>query len=180
LRSLRTEQDAVVLRMREVARPLLADRLPEELRALLGSGPAVTTAVPVEKAVKYEPSPVPPPAIVATSGHASTGAAPAGELKPGLVAAAPGLPLVLSRDPALSGVVLIARPRPPRPAPDAPADKPGERLPANTNPNSSAASETKPPARPPITVRAPERAPPANISGSAERSAAGPVAILGR
>src|ERR1051326_5985195 len=44
LRSLQAEQQAVVLRMREVAHPLRAESVPEEVRALVGAAPALTTA----------------------------------------------------------------------------------------------------------------------------------------
>jgi len=174
LRSLRTEQEAVMLRMREVARPLPPERLPEELRALLGNAPVEKTAAAIEKPAKDEPRPVPRPAIAATVSQATTGAARPGELKPGLASASSAPALVLSRDPALSGVVLIARPRPPRPAAEAPAERP----PANADANATA--DTKPPPRAQITVRAPERAPPATVSNSVERPPSGPVAILGR
>src|SRR5262249_59857913 len=134
-RSRRTGQAAFALRRRGGVRPLPPKGRPAELRPRLGSGPAETGAAPVEKAVKDEPRPAPPPAIVTTSDHATTGPAPAGALKPGLASASLGLPVVLSRDPALSGVVLIARPRPPRPPAEAPAEKPGERQPANASAN---------------------------------------------
>ena len=191
LRSLRTEQEAVLLRMREVARPVPRDRLPEEFRALLGNGPPEMTAAPVEKPVKEAPQPVSPPPVV-TAGRAAIGAPHPGDLKPGLAAGSPPPDLVLSRDPGLSNVVVIARPRRPRPAAEAPGEKPGEQPPANANAsatadtkppanaNASATAETKPPPKPQVTVRAPERAAPVVVSGAVERPAAGPVAILGR
>jgi hypothetical protein len=124
LRSLRAEQQAVVLQMREVAHPLRADSMPEEVRRLLGIDPA-----------SREPT------------------------------------LILPRDPALSGLVLIVRPRPPRPASDAPAEKSAERQPAS--------AEAKPAAKPQATVRSPERTLPSGAVGTIERPGSGPVAILG-
>ena len=168
LRSLRAEQQAVVLQMREVAHPLRADSMPEEVRRLLGIEPTPSTAAVVEKTPKEEPR----PAVIAAPGNPATTAAPAGELKPGGGSASREPTLVLPRDPALSGLVLIVRPRPPRPASDAPAEKPAERQPAS--------AEAKPAAKPQATVRSPERTLPSGAVGTIERPGSGPVAILGR
>lgn len=170
LRSLQAEQQAVVLRMREVAHPLRAESVPEEVRPLVGAAPAATTASTVEAPAKDEPRPA---AIAAPANSAMVEAAPR-ELKAGLGSASADPTLVLSRDPALSGLVLIVRPRPPRPASDAPAEKSAERQPANAN------AEAKPAAKAPVTVRSPERTLPSGAVGTIERPGSGPVAILGR
>src|SRR5436309_2988856 len=79
LRSLRAEQQAVVLQMREVAHPLRADSLPEEVRKLLGIDPTPSPAAVVENPRKEEPR----PAVVA----APTSPAAA---SPAIIAAPPG------------------------------------------------------------------------------------------
>jgi hypothetical protein len=96
-RSLQTEQNAVMQRMREVARPLPAESLPRELRFLINDEPlaAVETM------------------LLAAPDIATGGAAAPAELKVGLASAstAPDLAL-LSRDPELNLVILIERPHP--------------------------------------------------------------------
>lgn len=170
LPSLRAEQQAVVLRMREVAHPLRAESMPEEVRALVGAAPTASAATAVETPAKDEPR----SAVVAVPANPAIIAAPPGELKSGGGSASREPTLVLPRDPALSGLVLIVRPRPPRPAADAPAEKSAERQPANAN------AEPKPAAKAQVTVRSPERMPPSGAVGTIERPGSGPVAILGR
>ena len=103
--SLRTEQEAVVARMREVARSMPADRLAADLRPLV-KGEART--VPQAAAISSQPGEPPESARV-----------PRG-LQIGLSRPSPGIELGMSRDPELGVVVLIARPRP-RPAPREPS-----------------------------------------------------------
>ena len=139
-RSLRGEQEAIVLRMREVARPLPAESLPSALRALAKEKPR---AAP-------EPTLPVPQEVTRGSTAASSG------LKVGLGPPAPVPDLALSRDPALNLVILIARPRAPRPAADTASDNSAEPQAAN--------SDTKPTAR----ARAAERpAPRAPVPGTA-------------
>src|SRR5437764_11910110 len=123
LRSLRAEQQAVVLQMREVAHPLRADSMPEEVRRLLGIDPTPSTAAVIEKPPKEEPR----PAVIAPPANPATIAAPPGELKTGGGSASRQPTLILPRDPAPSGLVLTVPPRPPRPASDAPAENSAER-----------------------------------------------------
>src|SRR6266550_6516409 len=104
-RSLRTEQEAVVARMREVARPMPADAVAADLHALV-KGEA--RAVPQADAVSSQPAAPPENAPVPR------------ELQIGLSRPARGFELGMSRDPELGVMVLIARPRP-RPAPREPA-----------------------------------------------------------
>ena len=139
-RSLHTERNAVMLRMREVARPLPAESLPRELRFLVKDEPLVA----VETMLLTAPD-------IATGGTA----APA-ELKVGLASASTAPDLALSRDPELSLVILIARPHP---ATESTADnstelRPGKaphgREPANNTELSSPAKKevlTGPPVR---------------------------------
>jgi hypothetical protein len=127
-----------------------------------------------DKSAHDPPQPVARPAAAPAPSQAQTAAVTPAELKPGLGSAPSEPTLVLSRDPALSGVVLIARPRPPRPAGDAAAEKPAERQPSNAN------AEPKPSAKAPVTVRSPERTLPSGAVGTIERPGSGPVAILGR
>jgi hypothetical protein len=174
LRSLRTEQEAVLERMREVARPLPRERLPGALPALLGGAPVTPAAAP-DKAAKDEAPPVSQPSSVAPAPVAAASAAAPGELKPGLAAASSAPNVALSRDPGLNGVVLIARPRPRRPAPEATAENSADRQPVNPSGTGDAKSLPKAQA----TVRAPDNPGPA-ASGATERPPAGPVAILGR
>src|SRR5437763_1077475 len=99
LRSLRLQQESILLRMREVARPLPAESLPPALRA------------PVKDEPRNAPARVHPKVPMEASG----GPAARPELKVGLGSSS-GVPdLALARDPALNLVILIARPRPPRP-----------------------------------------------------------------
>jgi hypothetical protein len=94
LRSLRAEQDAVMLRMREVAWPLPAESLPHELHFLVNDEPRAAE----------EPTTVP---------NITTGVATApAELKVGLASTSPAADLALSRDPELNFVILILPPRP--------------------------------------------------------------------
>jgi hypothetical protein len=171
LTSLRTEQKAVIVQMREVARPLRPDRLPDDLRPFLSVSGDNTART--DKPVQDEPLPVSRPAaspIAAPApNQAETAAAMPVELKPGLAATSAAPHLLLLRDPALSGVVLIARPRPPRPPPETTTAKPGEQQSANGDPK-------PPPTRAQVTVRAPEKTSPSGASGSGGE----PVAILGR
>src|SRR5882757_9284873 len=132
LRSLRAEQDAIVLRMREVARLLPAESLPSALRALAKDEPRTAPAAP----------------LPAGSGSASGTAAVSSGLKVGLRSPSLVPDLALSRDPALNLVILIARPRAPRPASEVPSDGSVEPSAANT--------DTKPAAK----ARAAERSAP--------------------
>ena len=104
-RSLRTEQEAVLARMREVARPMPADSIAADLRPVL-KGEART--VPQAAAVSSPPAEI------------SEGAPVSRELQIGLSRPAPGIEFGMSRDPELGVMVLIARPRP-RPAPREPS-----------------------------------------------------------
>jgi len=176
LRSLQAEQQAVLLRMREVAHPLRAESVPDEVRPLVGAAPAATTAStdPTASTVQAQAKDQPPPAAIAAPANPAMVEAPPRELKAGLGSASPEPTRILSRDPALSGLVLIVRPRPPRPASDAPAERSAERQPANAN------AEAKPAAKAPVTVRSPERTLPSGAVGTIERPGSGPVAILGR
>jgi hypothetical protein len=124
-RSLRTEQEAVLARMREVARPLPADSIAADLRPVL-KGEA--HAVPQAAAVSGQPAETPQNAAVPR------------ELQIGLSRPAPGVALGMSRDPELGVMVLIARPRP-RPVPREPAAE------ASTEPQ-SAGVDGKPTAKP--------------------------------
>jgi hypothetical protein len=94
LRSLRAEQDAVVLRMREVASPLSAESLPSEPRSL----------------VEHEPRAASESVLAAVPDIVTGGAAVPVELKVGLAAVSrdPAQP----RDPPPSRAILIVPPRP--------------------------------------------------------------------
>ena len=139
-RSLRAEQEAIVLHMREVARPLPAESLPSALRTLAKDAP---------RAAPRPTLPV-PPEVTRGSTAGSSG------LKVGLGPPATVPDLGLSRDPTLNLVILIARPRAPRPAADTVSDNSTEPQTANT--------DTKPAAR----ARAAERpAPRAPVPGTA-------------
>src|SRR5205085_6034348 len=127
--------------------------MPEEVRALVGAERAAGAAVARETPAKNEPRPTP----AAAPTNAAIVAPPVGELKPGLGSASPEPSLVLSRDPALSGVVLIVRPRPPRPAAEASAEKSAERQPST--------AEARPPPKAPVIVRSPERTVPSGTVG---------------
>src|ERR1700730_9929436 len=95
LRSLRAEQDAVMLRMREVAWPVPAESLPRELHFLVNDEPRAAE----------EPPTVP---------NITTGVATApAELKVGLASTSPAADLALSRDPELNFVILILPLAPP-------------------------------------------------------------------
>jgi len=140
-RSLRGEQEAIVLRMREVARPLPAESLPSALRAL----------------AKEEPRAAPEPTLPAGSGDAGGRSTASSGLKVGLGPPSPVPDLALSRDPALNLVILIARPRAPRPAADTASDNSAEPQAANT--------DTKPTARARAAERPPPRAPVPGTAG---------------
>jgi hypothetical protein len=112
LRSLRTEQEAIVLRMREVARPLPAESLPSALRALAKD----------ERTVPESTAPT-----VGGGSAASPG------LKVGLGSSSPVPDRTLSRDPALNLIILIARPRALRPAADSASDNSSEPQAGNTD-----------------------------------------------
>jgi hypothetical protein len=107
LRSLRAEQDAVVLRMREVAWPLSGEGLPREVRFL----------------VEHEPRAPAKAMLAAVPDIPTGGAAVPVELKVGHAAGSPVRDLALPRDPALSRV-------PQRPAPESTADNSAELQPA--------------------------------------------------
>jgi hypothetical protein len=95
--SLRTEQEAVLRHIREVARPLPADVVPGELRQLLkGEAPAAPQA----------------PVVLSQPAEAGDGAAVSRELQIGLRPPSPAVELGVSRDPGLGVIVLVARPRP--------------------------------------------------------------------
>ncbi len=100
--SLQAEQQAVLARMREVARPIPAEALAPELRPLLTNAPP-PSAAPPQAASGEPPAPAAsaPPAIASRS--LETGLGPP---------ATPDIELGLSRDPTLAYIVLVARPRP--------------------------------------------------------------------
>jgi hypothetical protein len=111
-RSLHTEQKAVILRMREVARPLPAESLPRELRLLAKD----------EQLAAVETT------LLAALDIATGGAAGLAELQVGLTSASPAPDIALSRDPALNLVILTV---PPRPAIGSTADNSAKLQPAN-------------------------------------------------
>ena len=158
LPSLRAEQDAIVLQMREVARPLPADSLPPALRHLATAEPrsAAEPALPANPA-QASASPAASPIPVAASR----------ELRAGLGAASSVPDLALSRDPALNLVILIAKPRAPRPTNEAAPDHSAE---APANPEARAAAKARAAQR---AERAAERAaarpPAAGTAGFIER-----------
>lgn len=127
LRSLRLQQESILLRMREVARPLPADSLPPALRA------------PAENEARNIPQPVVPKAAAETR----TNPVIPSELKVGLGASSSAPDLALARDPTLNLVILIARPRPPRPVSDATPDGAAEPHSANPDPKPAAKARTK-------------------------------------
>ena len=141
LRSLRVQQESILLRMREVARPLPAESLPPALRPL----------------AKEEPRHAPEPVLskAAADTRASPVASP--ELKVGLGSSTTLPDLALTRDPALNLVILIARPRPPRPASEAASE------------NSAQPHAANPDAKPATKARSAEKA--------AERAAARPAVV---
>jgi hypothetical protein len=142
--SLRTEQEAVVRHMREVARPLPADAVPGDLRALVkGEAAAAPQAVVV-------PSQPVEPAVGAAVSH---------ELQIGLSQPSPAVELGVSRDPGLGVIVLVARPRP-RPVPAGNASAEAQ----------SAASDGKPAAKPRAAEKPATSPQPADIVGRAEAS----------
>lgn len=143
-RSLRGEQEAIVLRMREVARPLPAESLPSALRVLAKEEP---------RAAPRPTLPVPPEATRGSMAGSSV-------LKVGLGSPATVPDLALSRDPTLNLVILIARPRAPRPAADTASDNSAEPQAANT--------DTKPAARARAAERSAPRPPVPGTAGSPE------------
>jgi hypothetical protein len=151
IRSLRAEQDTIVLRLREVARPLPAESLPAALRAL-AKDEARTVAEPTLPA---------PPEQARGSLAASSG------LRVGLGSPSAVPDLALSRDPALNLVILIARPRAPRPASEAPSDGPAEPSAANT--------DAKPAAKPRAAERSAPRTPMPGSAGFTEPSRSEPA-----
>jgi hypothetical protein len=150
-RSLRGEQEAIVLHMREVARPLPAESLPSALRILAKDEPRVAP----------EPTLPVPPEVTRSSTAASSG------LKLGLGPPAPVPDLALSRDPTLNLVILIARPRAPRPASEVPSD-------GATEP-SAATTDTKPAARARAAERPAPRAPVPGTTGFTDPSRSEPA-----
>ena len=134
LRSLRVQQESILLRMREVARPLPAESLPRALRA----------------SPKDEPRNTSEPMLIKARLEARGGPVVPSELKVGLGSSSAGPDLSLARDPALNLVILIARPRPPRPASATVSDKSAE--PHVANPDTKAATKAR------ITEKAAERA----------------------
>jgi hypothetical protein len=122
LRSLRLQQESILRRMREVARPLPAESLPPALRA------------PVKDVPRHAPEPVLPKVPVEARGSPVLPS----ELKVGLGSSSAVPDLALSRDPALNLVILIARPRPPRPAGEAAPDSSAEPHAANLDPKPAA------------------------------------------
>jgi hypothetical protein len=136
-RSLRAEQEAIVLHMREVARPLPAESLPSALRPLAKDPP------------RGAPTLAAPPEAAGGRSTASSG------LKVGLGSASAVPDLALSRDPTLNLVILIARPRAPRAAADSASDNSAEPQAGNT--------DTKPAAR----ARAAERSAPRPLPSTA-------------
>ena len=140
LRSLRVQQESILLRMREVAGPLPTESLPPALRPL----------------AKEEPRHAPEPVLAKAPAEARGSPVVPSELKVGLGSSSAIPDLALSRDPTLNLVILIARPRPPRPASEAVSDNSAE--PHAVNPDTKAATK----------ARAAEKA--------AERAAARPAA----
>jgi hypothetical protein len=151
LRSLRAEQDAIVLRMREVARLLPAESLPSALRALAKDEPRTAPAAP----------------LPAGPGSASGTAAVSSGLKVGLRSPSLVPDLALSRDPALNLVILIARPRAPRPAIESASDNSAESQAANT--------DTKPAAKARAAERSAPRTPMSGTAGFTEPSRSEPA-----
>jgi hypothetical protein len=150
-RSLRAEQEAIVLRMREVARPLPAESLPAALRAL----------------AKDAPRTVAEPTLAAPPEEARGSAAASSRLKVGLGSRSAVPDLALSRDPALNLVILIARPRAPRPASEVPSDGAAEPLAATT--------DAKPAAKPRAAERSAPRTPVPGTAGFTEPSRSEPA-----
>jgi hypothetical protein len=154
LRSLRVQQESIVLRMREVARPLPAENLPPALRALAKDEP------------RNAGMPVVPKAPMEASG--SPAARP--ELKVGLGSSSSAgvLNLALARDPALNLVILIARPRPPRPASEAASESSADSRAANSDAKPAAKARTGEKAAERTTEKAAARPPAAGSAGFTE------------
>jgi hypothetical protein len=152
--SLRTEQEAVLRHMREVARPLPADDVPGDLRRLLkGEAPVAREAPAAPQAAVVLSQPVEP----------ADSAAVSRELQIGLSQPSPAVELGVSRDPGLGVIVLVARPRP-RPV-----------LAGNASAEAqSAAADGKPAAKPRAAEKPAGSPQPPDIIGRAEanRSAA--------
>jgi hypothetical protein len=101
--SLRTEQEAVLRHMREVARPIPADAVPADLRRLLkGEAPVAREAPAAPQAA----------VVLSQPAESAVGAAVSRELQNGLSRPSPAIELGVSRDPGLGFIVLVARPRP--------------------------------------------------------------------
>jgi hypothetical protein len=150
LRSLRLQQESILLRMREVARPLPAESLPPALRA----------------AVKDEPRHAPEPVLPKAAVEARASTVVSSELKVGLGSSAALPDFALTRDPTLNLVILIARPRPPRPASEAVSDNSAE--PHAVNPDTKAATKAR--AAEKAAERAAARPPVAGSAGFTEPS----------
>jgi hypothetical protein len=175
MRSLRAEQRAIVLRMREVARRMPEDSLPQELRGVAKDQPQAKDA-PVAKdrpaakdapVAKKEPRPkdelrpASRPTLPALPEPAIGGGTPArAELKTGFPSASPGPDLILARDPGLNLVILRPRQRPAPPAGPAAAEKPGE--------PQAATADGKPAARPRTAEKAAPKPPLSGSAGFAE------------
>jgi hypothetical protein len=110
--------------MREVAWPLSAESLPRELRFV----------------VKGEPRAAVEPALPVAPNIATGGAAAPAELKVGLASVSSASDLALTRDPALSRVILIV---PPRSATQATADNSAELQPTNADASGAKAPVTR-------------------------------------
>jgi hypothetical protein len=153
--SLRTEQEAVLRHMREVARPIPADAVPGDLRPLV-KGDA--------------PTPPKAPVVLGPSPEPAARAAVSRELQIGLSPPSPAIELGVARDPGLGFIVLVARPRP-RPVPrESPADASAEAQ--------SAAADGKPAAKPRGAEKPPTNPQSPDIIGRAEASRAPAAAAL--
>jgi hypothetical protein len=108
LGSLRTEQQAIVRRMREVAHPLPADELPRELRVLAKEEPD-----PVAGPASSDRSQNPAGSATAVIGPKVT-SLKVTSLRTGLGSARAASDLSLPHDPGLNLIVLVVRPRPAR------------------------------------------------------------------
>jgi hypothetical protein len=151
--SLRTEQEAVLRHMREVARPIPADAVPGDLRPLVkGEASAAAPQAPVVLSQPAEPA---------------DGAAVSRELQIGLRPPSPAIELGVSRDPGRGVIVLVARPRP-RPVPAGNASAEAQ----------SAAADGKPAAKPRAAEKPATSPQPPDIIGRTEanRSAAAAAA----
>ncbi len=152
LRSLRVQQESIVLRMREVARPLPAESLPPALRP----------------SAKDETRNAPAPVLLKAPMGASGSPAVRPELKVGLGSSS-GVPdLALARDPALNLVILIARPRPPRPASEAASESSADSRAVNPDAKPAAKARTGEKAAERTTEKAAARPPAVGSAGFTE------------